>query len=207
MKIFNKDKKLLKEITKDLVVSFFLASAVVFVTSLFFKDEFDIVFSLIDTVTVKVNDSKDVTIAFNFSNNRLESYPDYGKSFGTLKIPSVKIEKTLYHGDTMDILRYGLGHFAGSYFPGEGGTILIAGHNTSGFLRTLPKVNIGDEVSIETVYGDYTYIIYDTKVMKASELEKMDFKDEEETLVLYTCYPLTIGHPKTRYVVYARRLL
>lgn len=207
MKIFNKKKKLLEEITKDLVVSFFLASAVVFVTSLFFKDEFDIVFSLIDTVTVKVNDSKDATIALNLDNNRLESYPDYGKSFGTLKVPSVGIEKTLYHGDTMDILRYGLGHYAGSYFPGEGGTVLVAGHNTSGFLRTLPKVNIGDEVVIETLYGDYTYIIYDTKVMKASELEKMEFSSDEEVLVLYTCYPLTIGHPKTRYVVYARRLL
>ena len=38
----------------------------------------------------------------------------------------MKLELPIYHGDTLKILRKGVGHYAGSYFPGENGTVLLA---------------------------------------------------------------------------------
>ena len=50
----------------------------------------------------------------------------------------------VYFGDTLEILKKGVGHSSGSYFPGEGGSIIMAGHNFKTFLANLPKANIGD---------------------------------------------------------------
>ena len=43
-------------------------------------------------------------------------------------------------GDTLDILRYGVGHYAGSFFPGEGGSVIFAAHNN--YFRKLNQTKI-----------------------------------------------------------------
>lgn len=208
MKTFKKGKRFrTSEITKDIVISFFFGMFFIFIVLLLFEDEINTSFSLVNIITIKESQDEDKLVLWNEEENKIEEYPTYGTSYGTLKIPDLSIEKALYHGDTNAVLAKGLGHYAGSYFPGEGGTILVAGHNTRGFLRTLPNIKVGSYVVIETNYGTFNYEVYDTKVLKATELEEIEIKKDEEELILYTCYPVTIGHPTTRFVVYARRIL
>ena len=89
---------------------------------------------------------RDREIEFDKVKKKLKVYPSYGEVFGNVLIPSIKVDVALYHGESLKNLKYGLGHHAGSFFPGEGGSIIIAGHNTYGQLYDLPKVKIGDMI-------------------------------------------------------------
>ena len=140
----------------------------------------------------------------NSSTGDLKEYPEFGTQYGNIKIPSLNIELPLYFGDTLAILKNGIGHSSFSYFPGEGGTILCMGHNTAQILKRLPNININDQITIETVYGNYNYIVYDTRIVDEYELEAAPMQREKEILMLYTCYPVTgIGHATQRFIVYA----
>lgn len=120
-------------------------------------------------------------------------------------MPSLNIDLDLYYGDTLSILRYGVGHSSGSYFPGEGGSIVCMGHNTRGFLRELPQIQSGAQIIIETTYGRYTYEVYETRVVEQTRLDAIDIQRENEILMLYTCYPVnSIGHAKNRFITYSK---
>ena len=69
----------------------------------------------------------------------------------------------------------------------------------------LPKLKIGAKVILDTIYGKYTYEVYDTKIIKDTDEDSLPIQKQEEILMMYTCYPVaTIGHKDKRYVVYAR---
>lgn len=160
--------------------------------------------SLLDTISVSTNKTilKDVKIDFKTKN--LKSYPEYGAKYGTLKIPSLNIDLPLYFGDTLDVLKNGVGHSSFSYFPGEGGTVLCMAHNTSKMLKKLPKIENSAQIIIETTYGKYTYELYETRIVKETELEAAPIQRDKEILILYTCYPVSgIGHATSRFLVYA----
>ena len=96
-----------------------------------------------------------------------------------------------------------MGHHSGSYFPGEGGTIIIPGHNTWGQFYNLPNVKVGDIVNIKTNYGVYHYKVTKTEVIDASILaNQLHLTTDIENIMLYTCYPLGLGYRSDRLVVY-----
>ncbi|MBP3708105.1 MAG: class D sortase [Clostridia bacterium] len=100
-----------------------------------------------------------------------------------------------------------MGHSSGSYFPGEGGTILCMGHNTKAFLHDLPMIKIGEEIEITTTYGEYKYQVYDKKVVNMYDTDQTPIQKEQEILMLYTCFPVDgFGTKTDRYVVYAKRM-
>lgn len=131
--------------------------------------------------------------------------PDYGENYATLKIPSIGIELPIYYGKTMDLLKNGVGHDNSSYFPGEGGSIVMMGHNYNRLLGKLPDVKIGDSVQVVTNYGEFNYTIYNTQVVEETETNKVPIQAAQEILMIYTCWPINnIGYTTQRYVVYAK---
>lgn len=130
-------------------------------------------------------------------------FPSYGARFGKLTISSASIEADLYFGDGSAQLKNGVGVYNGSFIPGYGKTILIAGHNHT-FFHTLGAAKTGDEIRIETNYGTYLYRISSTQVKKAADASAYDLAGSKENLVLYTCYPFDeLGLTPNRYYVYA----
>ena len=123
-----------------------------------------------------------------------------------LKISSVGIDLPLYYGDNLEVLSYGIGQYAGSYFPGEGGSIILAGHNDPGYFDKLLDVKQGDMVLINTTYGDFNYKVDSFKVVNENELSAFPVQTEKELLIMYTCYPLGVGKKTERFVVYAYRV-
>ena len=98
----------------------------------------------------------------------------------------------------------GVGHSSGSYFPGEGGSIIYMGHNSKKMFRRFSELQIGNEIKVTTTYGEYTYKIYDMQLIKETEVDKLPIQKEKEILMVYTCYPFNnIGYATQRYVVYA----
>lgn len=123
-----------------------------------------------------------------------------GDQFGTISIPSVDIEVNAYQGDSEDEFQLGAGHYVGSFFPGQGGNIVIASHRTT-YFRPFEDLKTGDLVEFETTYGHFTYQVREIKILKDDFSEIVKATDKEQ-LTLYTCYPFTyIGNAPNRFVV------
>ncbi len=197
-----------KVITKHLVIAFFFVCVIVFIVYSLVGVKIEKTITIINKLAMPatVNNSSVKDIKVDKIKKRLSQYPNYGDKFGSVEVPGVDIDVVLYHGESLKILKYGLGHHAGSYFPGEGGTILIAGHNTLGILYNLPKVRVNDDILVKTIYGNYKYQVIKTDIKEASDLTKeIKVNNTEEILVLYTCYPVEIpGYKAKRFVVYAK---
>lgn len=198
----------IKKFASSIAISFFFAAIFVLVFYFVLEDKISPYISLINTTAVKEIDSE-IKTSYNFNAKRLIRYPDYGQKYGTLKISSINLKLPLYFGDTLKILRYGVGHYAGSYFPGENGTIIFAAHNNKGFFHELDKVKIGDIVTIDADYGTFNYEVYQYKVIKETDLDAFPIQHNDEILIMYTCYPINrsvVGRKTQRYVVYSKKI-
>lgn len=133
-------------------------------------------------------------------------FPTVNKQFGELKIKGRDVNAKLFFGDGSIPLRNGVGVYAGSFIPGYGKTILVAGHNNT-YFNGLKNVKKGDTVNINTSYGNYKYKITDTKIYNAYNKKAYDLSKNEENLILYTCYPFdTLGITEKRFFVYAEKV-
>ena len=140
-------------------------------------------------------------------NQKLASYPDYGSKYATIEIPQIGVDLPVYFGDTLEILKNGVGHSSGSYFPGEGGSIIYMGHNSENVFRKFSELQVGNEIIVKTTYGEFKYKIYDMQLINEKELDKLPVQRDKEILMVYTCYPFNnIGYATQRYVVYAERV-
>ena len=81
------------------------------------------------------------------------------------------------------------------------------GHNTKNILKKLPQTKNGDIIKIITTYGEFQYKIYNSKIIGESDFDELPIQQDEEILMLYTCYPVDgLGHATHRYVVYAQQI-
>ena len=199
-------KSTLKEIATSLAVSFFFTALFVIIVYFTCNNTINKYALLINTASVKLNNTNNV-IAYNSATKRLINYPVYNQKFATLHLDRLDIELPIYHGDSLSLLRNGIGHFAGSYFPGENGTIILAGHYTKDYFRSLYYLVLEDTVTIEANYGTFIYQVDEIKVISEKEVDAFRIQSEEEILIMYTCYPLdTIGRKSQRYVIYAHKI-
>lgn len=197
-----------KVIVKQLAIAFFFTSFFIFLLFTIFSNKIEATVKLINKMAIieTKGNSKKRNIKINTVTKKLTEYPLYGEIWARIEIPSVKIESNVYHGDNLELLKYGVGHHSGSYFPGEGGTIIIPGHNSSRDFQRLTKTNKGDQIIIKAIYGTYTYEILSSEILEAKDFNnKLSINQKEELLILYTCYPVdTPGYKSQRYIVYAK---
>lgn len=198
-----KTKKVLKVITNSLVVAFFFSAIFVTMYLIFFGNQTRSYVTFLNNISFEEIIPSNEDVSIDIETKQITNYPGRNTKYGTLEITSVDIKLPIYLGDSYENLSKGIGHYAGSMFPGEGGAIVMAGHNNKGYLYNLYDVVNGDIISINTIYGSFKYEVYKTDIIKETESEKLPLITEEETLMLYTCYPHTIGHTDKRFVVYA----
>lgn len=138
-----------------------------------------------------VDNKKIATNARNELPSSKIDYPVGGQLYGKVKIEKLQLNVPLYFGDTEEILREGAGQFMGSVYPGELGTSLIGGHNVDDFGK-LGAAQVGDEITLQTTYGNYVYRINQIEVRdkKDKEINDMIYKRNDRRVILYTCYPI-----------------
>lgn len=196
--------KTIKATIIHLIVALLISTILIALVFLFFGREIDTAVVLANKITVNT-DNKEVEIAkIDLSKQSLETYPEYGTKYADLEIPAIDVNLPVYFGDTLSILKNGVGHSSSSYFPGEGGSILYMGHNFEGFFRRFGELEIGDDIKVTTTYGEYNYKIYDLKLIEETDLDAVPVQRDKEILMIFTCYPFNnIGYAYQRYVVYA----
>jgi sortase A len=183
-----------------LAVSFSAASDALAIGNMFFSDNQVDYSNSFENIFVPTTNNEDTIDASEVE------FPNIDKQFGELKIKGRDVDAKLFFGDGKIPLRNGVGVYAGSFIPGYGKTILVAGHNNT-YFNGLKNVKKGDIVKINTSYGNYEYKVRDTKLYNAKSKKSYDLNANKENLILYTCYPFdTIGLTENRFFVYADKI-
>ena len=197
-------KNSLKATVINVMVALLIVIILMFSLNIIIGQKKDFIISLINTISIRKEEK--IEIETVIEDNKLKNYPEYGTSYATINIPKININLPVYYGDTMEILKKGVGHSSGSYFPGEGGSIVYMGHNSKKVFRNFSKIEKGDLINIKTDYGDFSYKVYDTKIVEETDINALPIQDNKEILMIYTCYPFNnIGYATQRYVVYAEK--
>lgn len=198
-RIFN----FLKATIKSLIVAFLFIVIICIVYAFTLKEKLETVTWVLEMLTVSKTETQ--TVKPILTEERLQNRPTIGSKYGQLKIEKINVDLPIYYGESLDVLKNGIGHHLDSYFPGEGGSILCMGHNYKKYLQRLPEVEKGDKIQVETDYGTFEYTVYDTKIVHETQVSAAPIQKEEEIFMLYTCYPTYgLGHATQRLIVYAK---
>lgn len=131
--------------------------------------------------------------------------PETGEASGLLSIPKISAELPIVEGTDPDDLEKGVGHYKGSFYPQQNGQIVLSGHRDTVFRRA-GELKIGDQLIVQMPYGKFAYEIIKTKIVTAEDTSIITLQNNEEELVLTTCYPFSyLGNAPDRYIIYAKR--
>lgn len=197
----------IKEVVLKIAVSFFFASLFIVI---FFCVGSKKINHYVKTINkMVVNNSISRVALFNRESNRVIERPTYGSEYATLIFDDYNLSFPVFFGDSLKILKNGIGHYSGSYFPGENGSIILAGHNYWYYFKNLELLKIGDKITINANYGTYYYEVVETKIVNMNDKSAFPIEHEEELLIMYTCWPTSgyvIGGYYERLVVYAKKV-
>ena len=195
--------KKLKRIYLDFSYSIVISLLILLFISFLFKNEIGIVNNVVNLLkNVEKSSKKDIILD---ENNDIKVYPSYGDFYGMLLIPELKIANNIVFGDSIDLLKENIGHYTSSSFPGENKTIIYSGHNKKDLLKNLQDITINNEILIKTTYGEFTYEVYDIKIIEDTSWNDILIENDYETLIIYTCYPFNdLFYSSKRFVVYSK---
>ena len=114
-----------------------------------------------------------------------------GKPLGRIAIPRIGASFVFVSGTGEKSLKEGPGHYASSAFPGQRGTVALAGHRTtySAPFRRLDKLRRGHRITLTMPYGRFTYDVEGSRVVRPNDVSVIRHV-KHNRLVLTTCTPL-----------------
>ena len=126
-----------------------------------------------------------------------------GDPIARLRIPRLGLSAVVIQGTAGSDLSKGPGHYPKTPFPGERGTVGIAGHRTTfgAWFRHVDKLKPGDPIRVAMPYGNFTYRVVRTRIVPSDALWITN-KVSYNRLVLSACHPLYSA--TKRIVVFAR---
>jgi sortase A len=126
-----------------------------------------------------------------------------GGAWGRLEIERIGLSALIAEGSDGATLAVALGHLDGSAFPGEPGTVALAGHRDT-HLKQLEHVQRGDHVTIVTPEATFDYLVEATFIVPPERVDLIR-PGKRARLALVTCYPFGyLGTAPLRMVVHAR---
>ncbi len=134
---------------------------------------------------------------------RFGAQAEPGEAIGRLRAPAMGLNVIVVQGTDTASLQKGPGHFPETPFPGQGGTVGIAGHRTTygAPFRDAESVERGDRMVLEMPYGKIFYRVQKTEVVEPTDVGVVKYVGYER-LVLSTCHP--VYSAAQRLIVFAR---
>jgi len=127
--------------------------------------------------------------------------PEPGDPVGRISIPGIDVDFVYLQGVELKFLRDGPGHFPQTPMPGQAGNAALAGHRTTyaAPFNRLDELAPGDEITIQTVQGTFTYRVDAQPVgdgeepkghfiVSPSQVEILE-QDGTNRLTLVACHP------------------
>jgi sortase A len=142
--------------------------------------------------------------------------PKPGSAVFKIEIPAIDFNQVVVEGVDTDHLRMGPGHYPtcrdgfelcidgydNEGWPGEKERVIVSGHRTTygAPFWDLDKLNNGDEINVETKWGDFVYKVTESSIVDPST-RTVAVPGNEAELLLTTCNPKFSA--AQRLVVYA----
>jgi sortase A len=127
-----------------------------------------------------------------------------GDPIGRILAPAMDgLDMVVVQGTDETSLQKGPGHYPETPFPGQGGTVAIAGHRTTYLapFRHIDSMAPGDRIVLEMPYGRFDYRVQKTAIVDPGDVGIVR-EVGYERLVLSACHPLYSA--EHRYIVFAR---
>jgi sortase A len=109
---------------------------------------------------------------------------------GTISIPAIGVEMTMYEGIRLSTLDHGPGHWPGSALPGQPGNVVVAGHRTSKHrvFHDVDQLVAGDEIIFDDASGHHVYRVSRVEIVDPTALWIVD-PTPTPTATLFACHP------------------
>ena len=127
-----------------------------------------------------------------------------GQPIGKIVAPDMDgLDMVVVQGTDTASLQKGPGHYPETPFPGQGGTVGIAGHRTTYLapFRHIDSMKEGDPIKLEMPYGTFVYKVQKTEIVDPSDVGIVKAIGYER-LVLSACHPLYSADQ--RFIVFAK---
>jgi sortase A len=119
-------------------------------------------------------------------------------------IPKLNYFAAVKEGVSSGVLYSGPGHYPQTPWPGDPGTVGVAAHNV--YWINVPELAPGDEIDLQTRYGNYRYRVTGTRIVDPSDMSVLVPDAPGHNLTLTTCWPLWAGAFATqRYVIFSEQ--
>ncbi len=127
-----------------------------------------------------------------------------GDAIGRIVAPAMDgLNIVMVQGTDTSSLEKGPGHYPQTPFPGQGGTVGVAGHRTTYLapFRHIDSMHRGDRITLEMPYATFYYRVQKTAIVDPSDVGIVRNVGYDR-LVLSACHPLYSA--AQRYIVFAR---
>ncbi|HLT15572.1 MAG TPA: class E sortase [Acidimicrobiales bacterium] len=113
-----------------------------------------------------------------------------GEPTARIVIPAIGVDKIVVEGVSLADLKKGPGHFPETPLPGQAGNAAIAGHRTTygAPFHRLDELEAGDEITVETVQGEFRYLVSEQLIVSPTEVHVLEDKGDDR-LTLIACHP------------------
>jgi len=125
--------------------------------------------------------------------------PSFGQQYAMLSCEAINLYVPVYWGSSEELLKNGACQLTASAVVGDRGNSVIDAHVNT-FFADLNKLKEGDEVKINTSYGEFTYKVKNTVTFEKTD-KKYISQDKTDKLTLYTCVKQVLGSSTQRYAV------
>ena len=135
---------------------------------------------------------------------RFGAQAEAGEAIGRIRAPAMDgLSIVVVQGTDTASLQKGPGHYPETPFPGQGGTVGIAGHRTTYLapFRHIDSIKRGDRIVLEMPYATVFYRVQKTEIVDPTDTWVVRDVGYER-LVLSACNPLYSA--AQRFIVFAR---
>lgn len=133
-----------------------------------------------DAAAIQVDEGQDVstaTVPPEVEDELLAAlFPADGDALAQIEISSIEVDKVVVRGVAVADLRRGPGHYSQTSLPGNAGNAAIAGHRTTygAPFNRIDELLPGDEITVTSVQGEFTYRVLDPTVAYADHLDQVE---------------------------------
>ncbi|MBA3288663.1 MAG: class E sortase [Acidimicrobiia bacterium] len=118
--------------------------------------------------------------------------PEPVVELGSIAIPAIGIERTLFEGIRIPTYDLGPGHWPGTAMPGRIGNMVIGGHRTSrnADFYALDQLRPGDEMLVTDAKGrTFRYVVERSEITDPLAALRIVNQTPDKTATLFACHP------------------
>lgn len=121
---------------------------------------------------------------------------------GSIAIPKLGVDMTMFEGIRLTTLEHGPGHWPGTAMPGQTGNVVVGGHRVSSHrvFRDVDQLDPGDEILFRDDTGEHRYLVNRVEIVQPDAVWIVN-PTETATATLFACHPP--GSTAQRIVVFA----